>query len=108
MRTVLRLGAAALAVAGVAAFSGPVAHAAPSSTNGTSGTSSSCSTWISGEWGHGRCYNSTPYTRTMHLHVECNAFYDPNVDRDVSVPAYSTVEAQGHCWSSVDWVTATI
>ena len=105
MRTTLRLGAAALAMAGATALTVPAAQAAPPSTNGTS---SSCTTWISGEWGHGSCYNSTPYPRSMHLHVECSAFYDPNVDRDISVPPYTTVEAQGHCWSSVSWVTATV
>ncbi|MET7998130.1 hypothetical protein ABZU76_45330 [Amycolatopsis sp. NPDC005232] len=42
----------------------------------------------------------------MDLHVECNAVWDPNVDRSAQVVNGSSIEMQGQCWSTVDWVTA--
>lgn len=100
LRYALGMAAAgAVALAPTAAASAAAVH--PMTTSGTS-----CSTWISGQWGHARCYNNNTYSVWATIHVECDAFYDPNVDRRVLLSGKSSTEMQGECWSSVDWVTA--
>ncbi|MGL5857465.1 MAG: hypothetical protein ACRC35_03485 [Angustibacter sp.] len=70
---------------------------------------SDCRSWISGEWGHGYCTNPATYINvTMHLHVACNAFWDPDVHRTYVLAPGRSVELQGQCWSSVDSVEAYI
>lgn len=86
-------------VAAGLAFATP-ASAAPRMVPGTY-----CSTWIDGEWGHARCTNNSGRTVAMDLHVECNAVWDPNVDRSAQIVNGSSIEMQGQCWSTVDWVT---
>jgi hypothetical protein len=101
----LRMGmfiTATVAAAGLA-FAGS-ASAAPKAPKMVPGTY--CSTWIEGEWGHGKCTNNSGRTVAMDLHVECNAIWDPNVDRSAQIVTGASIEMQGHCWSSVDWVTA--
>lgn len=93
---------AAVATAGLALAGS--ASAAPKTPKVVAGTY--CSTWIDGEWGHGKCTNNSGRTVAMDLHVECNAVWDPNVDRSAQVVNGSSIEMQGQCWSSVDWVTA--
>jgi hypothetical protein len=96
--TALALGVAVPASAGVAAGAAP--------TSKSASLANECRSWIDGEWGHGACINEWVSGRTMHLHVECNAWWDANIDRSIVVPAGETTEAQGHCYSSVDYVQA--
>jgi hypothetical protein len=66
---------------------------------------SSCSSWVSGQWGHAKCTNNTGRVIAMDLHVECNAFWDANIDKSAQFQSGTTIEMQGECYSSVDWVT---
>jgi hypothetical protein len=91
-----------LAMAPSAQAAVPAAAPAPASVAAT------CDTWISGEWGHGKCTNNAAWTRTMWIHVECDAWWDSNVDKEVPIGNQQTIEMQGHCYSSVSWVTAGI
>ena len=104
----LKQTAMTLAVlAGMATFA-PAAHASTAIPEQSTGTLSGCSTRISGNDGIGSCYNTTGVRKTMIFHVECNNWLDGNIDKELEVGPYSTVEASGHCWSSVDWVTANL
>lgn len=65
-----------------------------------------CDAWISGEWGHGRCYNNSGSQRTAYLEVICSAWWDANGVYQMRIPAYSSTHAQHHCYSSVASVKA--
>lgn len=65
-----------------------------------------CNNWISGSWGHARCYNHSKSRVWMKIHVECDAWWDANIDRKVLLEVGQDAEQQGECYSSVDWVTS--
>ncbi|MEU4394584.1 hypothetical protein [Kribbella sp. NPDC023855] len=107
MKYLKQAAVAVIALAGVVTVA-PSAQASTAAESNSSGILSGCSTRIAGNDGIGSCYNTTGVRKTMIFHVECNNWFDGNIDKELEVPPYATVETTGHCWSSVDWVTAKL
>jgi hypothetical protein len=92
------------ALAGVGLLGGALAGAVPAQAQVSGG---SCTSWISGEWGHGKCNSEhNGGGRTMFLDVKCDAWWDADIYKEAYVRDGSTVELQGHCYSSVSSVSA--
>jgi hypothetical protein len=93
-----------VALAGVGLFGGALVSTAPAQAQVNA---QSCSGWISGEWGHGKCSIShSGGGRTMFLDVKCDAWWDADVYKEAFVRDGTTVELQGQCYSSVSSVSA--
>lgn len=97
---------AVLVTLAVAAFLTPVSAGSAVAATPAAEPLANCYSWIDGEWGHGRCHNTTGGWKTMALEVECDAWWDSNVHKTVRVGPYGEAELQGHCYSSVAWVNA--
>jgi len=94
----------AVVLAGAGLIGGALVGTAPAQAQVNA---SNCDSWISGEWGHGKC--STSHTgggRTMYLDVKCDAWWDADIYKEAYVRDGSAVELQGHCYSSVSSVSA--
>ncbi|MET8676179.1 hypothetical protein ABZW18_00895 [Streptomyces sp. NPDC004647] len=67
-----------------------------------------CRTRVEGSSVTASCHNPFPDSDMVQLHIECNRWWDPDVDTaPVEAGPARTVELTGRCWMGVGktWVT---
>ncbi|WP_432096821.1 hypothetical protein [Streptomyces sp. bgisy100] len=123
---VLRRAAAAVLVLSAAVISPSSAAAIAAPDTGTSRTPrparpdpgrepwppyrAECRTRIEGSRAVVACHNPYPESDLVQLHIECDRWWDPDVDgKPVDVGPARTVELADRCWMDIRavWVTHT-